>query len=28
LRAGNISILRLVPQKLNLEDVFLQLIQE
>ena len=28
LRASNISILRLVPQKLNLEDVFLQLIQE
>ena len=28
LRAGNISIVRLSPQKLNLEDVFLKLIQE
>ena len=28
LRAGNISIVRLTPQKLNLEDVFLKLIQE
>jgi len=28
LRSRNISILRLVPQKLNLEDVFLKLIQE
>lgn len=28
LRAGGISIVRLTPQKLNLEDVFLKLIQE